>query len=182
MSAEKLARPHGVKSWITSKATKGVDGVIAGRGVRAELPIRRGEIVAVKGGHIASASIVADLPVAIRNSAFQIADDHYLAALDHDEYEDVMMLINHSCDPNVGMGGNILLVCMVDVPAGEELVIDYALFLGEPAFEMECQCGAARCRKVIRGTDWTNEELQQRYRGWFSWWLQRKFDEPSTSS
>jgi hypothetical protein len=138
--------------------------------------------VAVKGGHVVTDSVVADLPEGIRNSAFRIGDDLHLAALSEDEYEDVMMLVNHSCDPNVGMGGNILLVSMADIPAGEELTIDYALFLGDPTFAMECQCGAAQCRRVIRGTDWTNEELQERYRGWFSWWVQRKIDGVAASS
>ncbi len=54
-----------------------------------------------------------------------------------------MMRVNHSCQPNVGMGGNILLVSMRDIAAGEELTIDYALFLGDPGFAMECRCGSA---------------------------------------
>src|SRR4029077_191276 len=33
-------------------------------------------------------------------------------------------------EPNVGIGGNVLLVSMRDIAAGEELTIDYALFLG----------------------------------------------------
>jgi hypothetical protein len=35
-----------------------------------------------------------------------------------------MMLINHSCAPNVGMGGNVLLVSMRDI-ADDELTTDY---------------------------------------------------------
>jgi uncharacterized protein len=27
---------------------------------------------------------------------------------------------------------------------------------------------------VVKGTDWMRPDLQERYRGWFSWWLQRK--------
>lgn len=65
-----------------------------------------------------------------------------------------MMRVNHSCEPNVGMGGNVLLVSMRDIAAGEELTIDYALFLGDPGFAMECRCGAAACRRVVKGTDW----------------------------
>ena len=86
----------------------------------------------------------------------------------------MMMRVNHSCDPNVGMGGDVVLVSMRDIAAGEELTIDYALFLGDPGFAMECQCGAAACRGVVTGTDWMRPEVQRRYRGWFSWWLRRE--------
>jgi hypothetical protein len=33
-------------------------------------------------------------------------------------------------EPNVGTGGNVLLVSMRDIAAGEELTTDHALFLG----------------------------------------------------
>jgi len=151
--------------------------------VHAVEVIAGGAVVAVKGGHIVDGSAVARLPDAIRNSAFQIAADCYLAALTHDEHEGVLMRVNHSCEPNVGVGGNVLLVSMRDIAAGEELTIDYALFLGDPGFAMECRCGTAACRGVVKGTDWMRTDLRERYRGWFSWWLQQKIaqtqDHPS---
>jgi uncharacterized protein len=104
------------------------------------------------------------LPGDIRNSAFLLAADFFLAALTHDEYDGVMMRVNHSCEPNVGMGGNVLLVSMRDIAAGEELTIDYALFLGDPGFAMECRCGTAACRAVVKGTDWMRTDLQARPR------------------
>ena len=115
--------------------------------------IAAGEVVAVKGGHIVDGSAVAGLPDAIRDSAFPIAADCFLAALTPSEYDGVMMWVNHSCEPNVGMGGNVVLVSMRDIAAGGELTIDYALFLGDPSFVMECGCGTAACRGVVRGTD-----------------------------
>jgi uncharacterized protein len=162
-----------VRSWITPKAVKGGASGIEGQGVHAIETIAGGEVVAVKGGHIVDGAAVAGLPEAIRNSAFQIAADCFLAALTRDECDGVMMRVNHSCEPNVGMGGNVLLVSMRDIAAGEELTIDYALFLGDPGFAMECHCGAAACRGTVRGTDWMHADLQERYRGWFSWWLQQ---------
>jgi SET domain/Glucose / Sorbosone dehydrogenase len=82
------------------------------------------------------------------------------------EYDGVMMRVNHSCEPNVGMGGNVLLVSMRDIAAGEELTIDYALFLGDPGFAMQCRCGAAACRGVVRGTDWMRADLRAARPGW----------------
>jgi len=40
----------------------------------------------------------------------------------------VMLFINHSCEPNVGFAGNVVLVAMRDIEAGEELTTDYAMF------------------------------------------------------
>jgi SET domain-containing protein len=37
----------------------------------------------------------------------------------------------------MGTGGNVLLVSMRDIAAGEELTIDHALFLGGASFAME---------------------------------------------
>jgi hypothetical protein len=149
--------------------------------VHAAGAIAAREVVAVKGGHIVDGATVAGLPEVIRDSAFPIAAGLFLAALTHDEHDGVMMRVNHSCEPNVGMGGNVLLVSMRDIAAGEELTIDYALFLGDPAFAMDCRCGTAACRGVVRGTDWMRTDLQERYRGWFCWWLQQKIAQPRTT-
>ena len=110
--------------------------------------IAGGEVVAVKGGHIIDGATVAGLPEAIRDSAFPIAAGCFLAAGAPGEYDGVLMRVNHSCEPNLGMGGNVLLVSMREIAAGEELTIDYALFLADPGFAMQCRCGTAACRGV----------------------------------
>src|SRR5690348_17086381 len=89
-----------VRSWITPKAVKGGGSGIEGRGVHGIEAIAGGEVVAIKGGHVVGGSAVAGLPAALRNSAFPISADHFLAAVAPDEYEGVMMLVNHSCTPN----------------------------------------------------------------------------------
>jgi hypothetical protein len=103
----------------------------------------------------------------------QIADGFYLAAVTEDEYEPVMLFLNHSCEPNVGFAGNIVLVAMHGISPGEELATDYALF-DDYDGNMECQCGASSCRGTIGGRDWQRPELQRKYGNYFSWYLQRK--------
>jgi uncharacterized protein len=163
-----------VASFISPKAAKGASSDIEGRGLVAVAPVAAGEIVAIKGGHIVDTATLRTLPERLQNSDVQIADGFHLVALEEAEYEPVMLFLNHSCEPNVGFAGNIVLVAMRDIPAGEELTTDYALF-DDYDGEMECRCATASCRGVISGRDWQRPELQRRYGEYFSWYLRRRF-------
>lgn len=165
-----------VSSWISPKARKGVRSGIAGRGLFATERISAGEIVAVKGGHIVTTAQLGQLPDPLPNSEIQIADGLHLVALSPEEYEPVMLYINHSCEPNVGFAGNTVLVSMREVTAGEELTTDYGLF-DDYDGQMLCRCNTASCRRIIDGHDWRRRDLQLRHHGYFSWYLQRKIDE-----
>jgi uncharacterized protein len=167
-----------VSSYISPKASKGGPSAIEGRGLVAATPIAQDELVAIKGGHIVDTATLHSLPERLANSDVQIADGFHLVALDEAEYEPVMLFINHSCDPNVGFAGNIVLVAMRDIGAGEELTTDYALF-DDYDGEMACRCGTASCRGTIGGRDWQRPELQRRYGDYFSWYLRRRIDSPA---
>jgi SET domain-containing protein len=164
-----------ISSYISPKAVKGRPSAIAGWGLVAVAPIVKDEIVAIKGGHIVDTATLNSLPERLHNSDIQLADDFHLVALDEAEYEPVMLFINHSCEPNVGFAGNIVLVAMRDITPGEELTTDYALF-DDYDGEMECRCGAVSCRRTINGRDWQRPELQRKYGTYFSWYLLRRFD------
>jgi uncharacterized protein len=159
-----------ISSYITPKARKGSASTIAGRGLVAVEPIAAGELVAIKGGHIVTTEAVRALPERLQNSEIQISDGFSLVALEEAEYEPVMLFLNHSCEPNVGFAGNIVLVAMRDVDAGEELTTDYALF-DDYDGAMECQCGTASCRGTIGGRDWQRADLQRKYGSYFSTYL-----------
>jgi uncharacterized protein len=163
-----------VSTYISPKAVKGRPSGIEGRGLVAVRPIARDEVVAIKGGHIVDTATLKRLPERLQNSDVQIADGFHLAALDDSEYEPVMLFINHSCEPNVGFAGNIVLVAMRDIEPGEELTTDYALF-DDHNESMRCTCGAAACRGVIDGQDWRRPELQRKYGPYFSTYLSRRF-------
>jgi uncharacterized protein len=162
-----------VSSYISPKARKGAASAIEGRGLMAIAPIARDEIVAIKGGHLVDTATLDSLPERLRNTDVQIADGFHLAAVNEDEYEPVMLFLNHGCEPNVGFAGNIVLVAMRDINPGEELTTDYALF-DDYDGAMECHCGASSCRGVIGGRDWQRPDLQRKYGLYFSWYLQRK--------
>lgn len=63
-----------------------------------------------------------------------------------------------------------------DIAAGEELTLDYAMFTVTPEWRMPCQCGAGSCRGIVTGIDWQLPELQQRYAGHFSPFINIRID------
>src|SRR5262245_48119615 len=97
---------------------------IGGRGLFADATIAEGEIVCVKSGHLLTRAELAGCKWVANEAELQIADDLFLAPLTEAEFEGVMMFLNHSCEPNVGIQGQIVFVALRDVAAGEELTLD----------------------------------------------------------
>ncbi len=153
-------------SWFDPRTEKRASP-IEGRGLFALRAIPAGTIVAVKGGAIMDAAAFARVRDAVSPAEIQIEDALYIAPQTADEVES----LNHSCDPNVGVRGQITFVAMRDISAGAELTIDYAMIDGDPAERMSCACGARACRGVVTGEDWRRPELQRRYAGYFSRYL-----------
>ena len=85
------------------------------------------------------------------------------------------MHLNHSCEPNLGLQGQIVYIALRDIAADEELTFDYATNGDEPE-EMICRCGAPTCRGKVTGDDWRKPELQRKYDGYFSWFIQRRIN------
>jgi hypothetical protein len=160
-------------SYISPKAVKGQPSGIEGRGLVAAAAISKDEIVAIKGGHVVDTGTLRSLLPRLQNSEVQIADGFHLVALEEAEYEPVMLFLNHSCEPNVGFAGNIVLVAMRQIQPGEELTTDYALF-DDYDGAMECRCGTASCRRTIGGRDWQLPQLQGKYGDYFSAYLLRR--------
>ncbi|MCK1396992.1 SET domain-containing protein [Bradyrhizobium sp. 4] len=60
----------------------------------------------------------------LENNCFQISEDLCIAGVSQEEYEGVQTFVNHSCDPNLGMAGNVVMVAIRDIEPGEELALD----------------------------------------------------------
>lgn len=156
-------------SYLSPKTSVKPSG-IAGRGLFANVPLLRGEIVSVKGGHLIDRATLERNKAVVRDAELQIADNLFLAPLAEEEFEGVMMFLNHSCEPNVGVQGQIVFVALRDVAAGEELTLDYGT-IDHDAEPMVCRCGAIACRRMITGEDWQRRDLQQKYGDHFAWHL-----------
>ena len=157
-----------------SPKTEVRESKIHGRGLFAIADIAKDEIVAVKGGHIVDGKTLREKITPVLGPVeIQIDDDLFIAPVTDEERELSMLYSNHSCDPNLGMRGEITFVAMRDICAGEELTHDWAM-TDDDDYSIECNCGAPDCRKTLTGKDWQRPDLQERYAGYFSAYLARK--------
>lgn len=144
-----------------------------GKGFFAKENITKGEIVAIKNGHIVGKEEAYRLDNEMGDFSLQISDEFYICPKTKDEIKDIVIFINHSCNPNIGMDGQINYVAMRDIKKGEELCMDYAMAICG-AYKLECKCRSDKCRGIITGEDWRNEDLQKRYDKYFSWFIYKK--------
>jgi uncharacterized protein len=164
--------PSQALSYLSPKAAV-KSSPIHGRGLFAIDQFQKGEIVCVKGGYVFTRAILAQLAPLLGPAEIQIADDLFIGPRSVDEREGGMIFSNHSCDPNIGVQGQIVFVALRRIAAGEELTHDWAT-TDDDDYSMPCRCGAPGCRGTITGRDWRNPDLQRKYQGMFSWYLQQK--------
>ena len=149
------------------------ESAIHGRGLFGRDDISAGEIVAIKGGHIVRGDALRELAPRLGPAEIQIGDDLFICPVTEEEREGSMIFSNHSCEPNIGLRGQIVFVAMRGIRAGEELTHDWAMTDDDDS-STECHCGARTCRGTITGKDWRRPELQQRYGSFFSAYLLEK--------
>ncbi|MCG8345775.1 MAG: SET domain-containing protein-lysine N-methyltransferase [Chlorobiales bacterium] len=141
------------------------------KGLFAIDKIQKGEIVFIKGGHILRKKQI--FSTTIINSYHPIDDEYYIGATNAHEEEKIKLYVNHSCNPNCGIRGDITYIAMRDIIVGEELTVDYA-FLDNEDYSFECACGESNCRKTITGRDWKIKEIQEKYYEYFAAYLKVK--------
>jgi len=146
---------------------------IHGKGLFAAQSIKAGEIVAVKGGFILQRADWESLEKQLGSAEIQIAEDFFIAPIDKEGREGSMVYLNHSCEPNCAIAGQIVFIAMIDIDRDQELTHDWAT-TDDLDYEIECNCGKPSCRGKVTGKDWMLPELQKKYQGWFCWFIQRK--------
>ncbi len=143
---------------------------IEGNGLYASAPIPAGEEVFVWGGGtiISDAELEAVAASGRRYCSVGVDENQHILWGADDPDAGGPDGANHSCDSNLWMLDARTVGARRDIAAGEELTLDYALFSVLPGWRMDCQCGSSLCRGVVTGNDWRLPELQARYRGHFS--------------
>jgi len=142
-----------------------------GHMVVAREAIAKGELIVVWSGTLVTGEELNGMPPTVRRYSLQVEENQYLVSLSDCEPPDY---VNHCCSPNAGLSGQIALVAMRDIGAGEEITYDYAMSDGSPYDEFACSCGSPHCRGHVSGEDWRRPELWQRYAGYFSPYLHRR--------
>lgn len=162
---------HNYFSWLSQKIDVNTSN-IEKKGIFAKEKINKDELICVWGGKILNEQEVLNLPKEQIPYVLQIADNLWIGSnvVESADY------LNHSCNPNAGLKGQIFLVSLRDIDIGEEITMDYAMavtkFIGMKDFL--CNCKTQNCRKIISENDWKNTELQKKYYGYFSSYIQKK--------
>ena len=160
-------------AYLTDKCEVQNRDVTGGKAVFAREVIEPGELIGVWSGRIVVAEELDELPEDIRRHTVQVQEGLYLASLSAEEAPD---FINHSCEPNAGLDGQVAIVALHRILPGEEVTIDYAMCDGSPYDEFDCECGSSLCRGRVTGEDWRSPALWERYAGHFSPYLARRIE------
>ena len=115
---------------------------------------------------LATGSELGALSAKERKISVQVDEDMYLVT--PEKWIGPSDWVNHSCNPNAGLRGQITLVAMRAIKSGEDVCFDYAMSDGNSYDEFDCLCGARACRGRVQGNDWQRPELWKKYAGYFS--------------
>lgn len=163
------------RSRISPKLVPG-QSKIHGAGVIAAQDIAEGETLMEFGGlPITAEDIETDLYR--MRSIWMVSTGSYLALREDDPEPSLDENLNHSCDPNAWLVGDVSLVARRDIAAGEEITLDQGTWnFDEDEYVWDqdrCSCGAANCRRTLTHHDWKLPALQERYAGHFHPVVQR---------
>jgi hypothetical protein len=121
-----------------------------GIGAFAAVPLTRGDLVWDWSGCVRYT--MEQLPRPCNDDAFlQVGENLYIGP--DGGPEEPPDFINHSCDPNCRVQVSppeILIVALRDIRAGEEITYDYAEWMVNDPWEMNCNCGSPKCRGIVR--------------------------------
>jgi SET domain-containing protein len=173
-----LTKAYLPRSWINPKLAGG-PSKIHGEGVIASAAIAAGEKLMEFGGE---ATCAKDLESNLyrEQSVWRVGDDLFLALRWDDPEPSLDENLNHSCDANAWLDGEVALVARRAIAAGEEITLDQGTWnFDDEAYVWDrphCACGMPLCRKTLTNDDWRLPDVQARYRGHFHPHLQRMID------
>jgi SET domain-containing protein len=151
---------------------------ISGIGVFAKKTISKGELIAAWGGFICNKKEMARRAKKrpeLMMHPISIFDDLFLVPFKYNSLEKSDRF-NHSCEPNAGVKGQILLIARKNILPGEEIVFDYETTeIGRSdGLPFTCKCKGRHCRKRITGNAWKDKKFRKENRGFFSWYIENK--------
>ena len=146
-----------------------------GKGVFAKVQIEKNELLMIFGGYVLTRNEEEKLPKLIRDIAIQIGPDFVIGIKNKKDLSDADY-VNHSCNANCGIKGQISLFSIKKIEVGEQITFDYGTVLyrekNAPLYKLECFCGANNCRKIITQDDWKDTDFQNKHRGFLPYYIQ----------
>lgn len=157
------------RTWVSPKLVHG-ESKIHYDGVFTTAPVRKGEKLMEFGGELITREQSEDGPYRVR-SIWAVEGGMYLAIPESDTAPSLDENLNHSCDANAWLAGDVTLVARRDIEAGEEITLDQGTWnFDETEYTVDaedCTCGSPICRVRLSEKDWQLPEVQKRYRGHF---------------
>lgn len=168
------------QSWLSPKAEIRKSSIDR-KGVFAKKLIKKGEVFLILGGFVITEEEYKNFLKTnfkdIGQYAIKVADGFYLVSRKIENMDpEKDDFLNHSCNPNAGYKGHLLIVAIRGIKPGEEIAYDYAMTDCDEDDYFKCHCGEKNCRRVITGDDWKRPDLQKKYKGYFSWHIQEKIN------
>ncbi len=76
--------------------------------------------------------------------------------------------MSHSCDPNSMLyivGNRVIVYSLYVIPANHNITYDYSTSSTDTydSWKMDCVCGSYKCRKIISGYQYLNDEIKSDY-------------------
>ena len=171
---KKLLQSIKAESYVSPKVEKrDING--RGYGLFAKEFISKGEIVSISGGIIITKDDFEKLKSEQLDYAYHITDNFLICPLNPSDPSDDWRM-NHCCEPNCGLDGNIVFIAIKDILKDEELTYDYCMTETNPDYRMNLFCDKSSCRKVFSGNDWKKLELQDKYKDYFSNYIKKLLD------
>lgn len=138
---------------------------VNGFGVFAEEPIEEGAVVIPLYGILYR---ISKAKVKCPKYGFQFGDDFELDPVNEATF------LNHSCEPNLYVNDDWVLVAMRDISNGEELTMDYgtADFFD---YGFKCRCKSGKCRKNYHGKICEDKKFREDNGRFFTPYLKEKF-------
>ena len=150
---------------------------VKGKGLYAREVIQQGELICITNGDILTLEEYSKHQAPLHCYQVELFLHQAPTAMD---CLDAIFSCNHSCNPNAGIRNATGLVALREIEIGEEICFDYAMCdctLGDkPTVIMNCKCNTPECRFAITDMDWRMPELRQKYKGYFSTYLQEVID------
>ncbi len=167
-------KPRGMS--YLSPRTEVRESPIHGSGLFAREAIPRGEIVVIKGGYVFDTATLREVEKSVGSAEIPVAEGLVIGLVSPSEREGGMIWSNHSCEPNIGVQGQIVFVAMRDIRAGEELTHDWAT-TDDDSYQMTCRCGSPGCRGIDHRPGLAAPGPAGEVRGYIAWYIQRKIDQ-----